>query len=270
MSTTELRQTHQRLLDEATRLAGSLTALSQRATTYHHLFRDSGGNHVFPLIAAHGALWARGYFAFGAKLGRWLSWQFPFDANRRERQRAALDEFANAFRDVNRRVCIDTFANYHFAAEFGEHPDAASVLDPQLLDALNRVHAARRTGHELSNGEKRDVFETHFLHEQTHIVGPSLQAAVEKFDWPLLRAIAVRPLIRFAFFRDWQFFLFRNFVNREERIEKGLRAFDTAVSIGWDHVESSLRDYDILPAAFFVNSVEYFANLRSSLLTASA
>lgn len=74
MSITELREAHQKLLDEGTRLAGSLTALSQRATTYHHLFRDSGGNHIFPLIAAHGALWARGYFAFGMKLGRWLSW----------------------------------------------------------------------------------------------------------------------------------------------------------------------------------------------------
>lgn len=268
MAITELRLAHQRLLDEATRMAGSLTALSQRATTYHHLFRDSGGNHVFPLIAAHGALWARGYFAFGRKLGRWLSWQYLFDANRRERQLAALEEFANAFRDVNRRVCIDTYANYHFAAEFGEHPDATSILDPQLLDALNRVHAARRAGRGLSDGEKRYVFETHFLHEQTHVVGPSLLAAVEKFEWPLLRSIALRPLIRFAFFGDRQFFWFRNFSRREERIEKGLRAFDLAASVGWDRVESSLRDYDILPAAFFANSVEYFADLRTSLLTA--
>lgn len=267
MSITELREAHQKLLDEGTRLAGSLTALSQRATTYHHLFRDSGGNHIFPLIAAHGALWARGYFAFGMKLGRWLSWQYFFDAERRERQLAALEEFANAFRDVNRRVCIDTYANYHFAAQYGEHPDAASILNPQLLDALNRVHAARREGRELSDGEKRYVFETHFLHEQVHVVGPALQVAVEKFDWPLLRAISLRPLIRFAFFRDRQFFWFRNFVNREERIDKGLRAFDTAASVGWDHVESALRDYDILPAAFFTNSVEYFAELRTNLLT---
>lgn len=268
MTTTELRQAHQRLLDEATRLAGSPTALSQRATTYHHLFRDSGGNHFFPLIAAHGALWARGYFAFGVKLGHWLSWQYLFDADRRKRQLAALDEFANTFRDVNRRVCIDTYANYHFTAEHGEHSDAATILDPQLLDALNRVHAARLARRELSDGEKRYVFETHFLHEQASVVGPSLQAAVEKFDWPLLRAIALRPLIRFAFFREWQFFWFRNFACREERIEKGLRAFDLAASIGWDQVESALRDYDILPAAFFANPVGYFTELRTSLLTA--
>ncbi|MBC7818754.1 MAG: hypothetical protein IAG10_17835 [Planctomycetaceae bacterium] len=267
MATNELRQAHQQLLDEATRLAGSLTALSQRATTYHHLFRDSGGNHVFPLIAAHGALWARGYFMFGMKLGRWLSWQYLFDADHRQRQLCALEDFANAFRDVNRRVCIDTYANYHFAARFGEHPEAESILDPQLLDALNRVHAARRAGRELSDGEKRHVFETHFLHEQTHVVGPSLQAAVEKLDWPLLRAIALRPLIRFAYFRDREFFWFRNFARREERIEKGLRAFEIATSLGWNRVESALQDYDILPSAFFADSVRYFAELRAGLLT---
>lgn len=268
MATTELRQAHQQLLNEGTRLAGSLTALSQRATTYHHLFRDSGGNHIFPLVAAHGALWARGYFTFGMKLGRWLSWQYLFDSDQRERQLAALEDFANAFRDVNRRVCIDTYANYHFAAQFGEHPDAATIIDPQLLGALNRVHAARRAGRELSDAERRHVFETHFLHEQANVVGPSLQTAVERFNWPLLRAIALRPLIRFAFFREREFFWFRNFARREERIEKGLRAFDIAATVGWDRVESSLREYDILPAAFFTDSVRYFSELRTNLLTA--
>lgn len=218
MDTQQLRHAHQELLDEATRMAGSLTALSQRATTYHHLFRDSGGNHVFPLIAAHGALWARGYFAFGMRLGRCLSWQYFFNAEHRRQQLASLEDFANAFRDVNRRVCIDTYANYHFTAQFGEHPEAASIVPPQLLEALNRVHAARRAGREMSNTEKRHIFETHFLHEQTHVVGPNLQAAVDQFDWPILREIALRPLIRFAFFRRPEFFWFRNFAHREERI----------------------------------------------------
>jgi len=265
MDTNQLRQAHQEILDEATRLAGSLTALSQRATTYHHLFRDSGGNHVFPLIAAHGALWARGYFAFGMQLGRYLSWQYFFDSNHRRRQLACLEEFANAFREVNRRVCVDTYANYHFTERFGEHPEAAAIVDRQLLDALNRVHAARRAGREMSDQEKRQVFETHFLHEQTHVVGPSLQAAVDHFEWPLLREIALRPLIRFAFFRNREYFWFRNFANREERIEKGLRAFEIAASIGWDRVESSLQDYAVLPSAFFADSVQYFAELRASL-----
>ena len=117
----------------------------------------------------------------------------------------------------------------------------------------------------MSDQEKRQVFATHFLHEQSHVVGPSLQAAVDKFDWPLVREIALRPLIRFAFFRDREFFWFRNFARREDRIEKGLRAFEIATSVGWDHVESALRDYDILPSAFFADSVQYFTDLRAGL-----
>jgi hypothetical protein len=268
MDSSDLRTSHQQLLNEATRLAGSLTALSQRATTYHHLFRDSGGNHIFPLIAAHGALWARGYFAFGKKLGTLLSWQYAFDPARRQRKLAALEDFANAFRDINRKVCVDTYANYHFVENFGDHPDAASIVEPMLLEALNRVHAARRTGRKLSDNEKREVFETHFLNEQTHVVGPCLQAAVDSFDWPVVRAFAVRPLIRFAYFGMRECFLFRNFACREERIEKGLRAFDIAASAGWNNVESALKNYDILPAEFFANATDYFTELRSSLLTA--
>ena len=48
---------------EAELMAGSRSDLAQRATVYHHLFRHSRGNHVFPLLAAHGALWGKGYFA---------------------------------------------------------------------------------------------------------------------------------------------------------------------------------------------------------------
>ena len=64
------------LTREAERLAGGLRDLAQRATVYHHLFRASGGNHIFPLIAAHGALWAGGYFRFGQRLATALAWQY--------------------------------------------------------------------------------------------------------------------------------------------------------------------------------------------------
>jgi hypothetical protein len=52
----ELAREYEALTREGTRLAGGLCDLAQRATVYHHLFRASGGNHAFPLIAAHGAL----------------------------------------------------------------------------------------------------------------------------------------------------------------------------------------------------------------------
>ena len=72
--TGELQSYYANVEREAVALAGGLTALSQRATVYRHLFLASGGDHAFPLIAAHGALWAGGYFRFGMRLGAALSW----------------------------------------------------------------------------------------------------------------------------------------------------------------------------------------------------
>jgi hypothetical protein len=261
-----LEQAYARLHAQATRLAGQWNDLSQRAAVYHHVFRDSGGNHAFPLIAAHGALWARGYFRFGMRLGRVLSLQYGFDQQRRLRQMLSLEAFANAFREINRRVCVDTYTNYYFVGRYGEHPCAARFLPEEHLEALNRVHAARRAGREMTSSEKRRVFETHFLHEQEFVVGPSILKAAAEFDWPVVKFIALRPLIRFAYFPRRTFLWFRNFADRAERVEKGLRAFDTADRAGWSHVESALRAYEVLPQEFFAGSVTYFDSLRGALL----
>jgi hypothetical protein len=262
----QLHREYDVLTQQATQLAGGLTDLAQRAAVYHHLFEDSGGNHIFPLIAAHGALWARGYFAFGMKLGAALSWQFPFSTKRRRQCLNDLLAFADAFREINRRVCVDTYASYHFTAQFGEHPNAAHFVKPRLLSVLNQLHAAKRDGRELADSAKRSIFEAHFLNEQEHVVGPRVAQAVRDFRWPLVKSLALRPLVRFAYFPRTEFFWFRHFDRTEERIERGLRAFDIAAAAGWSRVESTLQHYEILPAAFFAGSARHFASLRESIL----
>lgn len=265
MTFESLREAYENLNRDATRLAGGLTDLSQRATVYHHIYRESGGNHIFPLIAAHGALWARGWFNFGLKLSGLLSIQYGFARNRRQEQLAKLDDFANAFRDINRRVCIDVYCNFHFTRCHGDHPDADQLVPPEILRALNKLHAAHRDGRSMTDRERRTIFESHFLSEQEQIVGPTIEKAITEFDWPLVRAIALRPLVRFAYFP--KAFWFRNFADREERIRKGLRAFDIAADAGWGQVEDALREYDALPESFFAKPVEHFASLRASVLT---
>lgn len=257
-----LRSEYERLVDEGTRLAGGLSDLAQRATVYHHLHLHSGRNHVFPGIAAHGALWAGRYFRYGARLGRLLAWQYPFSARKRRERLAAMEVFANVFRDVNRRVCVETYASYHFTERFGTDPRAAEFVRPALLAALNRVHSARRSGIELPDDEKREVFETHFLDEQATVVGPMLDDAVADFDWPLVKAIALRPRIRFAYFPVGHEIRFRNFANREERIANGQRAFDYAASAGWATLTSALCEYDVLPAGFFREPEAHFDAVR--------
>ncbi|WP_254510364.1 hypothetical protein [Anatilimnocola floriformis] len=247
-------------------LAGSLTQLTQRASVYRHIYQASGGNHIFPLIAAHGALWARGYFTWALALGKKLSWQYALQPEYRLQQLAALDRFADAFRDVNRRVCADTYANFHFTAEHGEQPAAAELVAPELLAELNSMHAAERAGRKLTTAQKQAIFSAHFYNEQKTVVGPALQKAVDDFQWPLVKFIALKPLIRFAYFPAGTSFWFHNFANREERIERGLQAFQVAADVGFERVEAALRKYQMLPEAFFTQPVSYFESLRQQVL----
>lgn len=267
LSLDALRHHYEKLHHEATRLAGGLNELAQRAAVYHHIYEHSGGNHAFPLIAAHGALWARGYFRFGIRLG-WI-WSLT-DLCSPQRRRLRLDKlaaFADAFRDINRRVCIETYTSYHFTAQFGGHPQACELIDPILNEALGRLHSARLCGKELPDAEKRLVFEAFFRHEQINVVGPSIAEAVAGFDWPAMRAVALRPVIRFAYFPWRRVLFFSDFSQVEERIGNGLQAFATATEVGWPYVESCLRRYEILSPTFFQNSVEHFARLRDRVLT---
>ena len=236
---------------------------------YHHLFEHSNRNHIFPLIAAHGALWAKGYFAFGMRLGDWLRWT-SISQSKRSQRVAALRVFADAFREINRRVCVDTYTSYHFTRVYGDHPHANRFVEPQLLEALNQMHAARCARRELPDDEKRGIFERFFRNEQEFVVGPSVQEAVARFDWPLMRFIALKPVVKFAYFSAGHRLRFRNFSDRRQRIAHGLQAFDWAAELGWDGVVAALRAYDILPQEFFAGSAKHFEAVRATVLAGAA
>ena len=177
----------------------------------------------------------------------------------------ALADFADAFRDINRRVCIETYTSYYFTAKFGDHDAASDFVPRAMLAVLNRCHAARRAGRELPDAAKREVFEAFFRNEQEHVVGPSIEAANAAFEWPLMKFLALRPSIRFAYLPRRRPLFFRNFAETAERIEQGLRAFDLAAAAGWRHVEGTLRDYQVLPDAFFAGPAAYFRTVRQEL-----
>ncbi|HKB34897.1 MAG TPA: hypothetical protein VKD72_00490, partial [Gemmataceae bacterium] len=128
--------------------------------------------------------------------------------------------------------------------------------------ALNCVHAARRAGRELSAAEKKQVFEQSFLCEQEVTVAPGVEAAVGGFDCPILKFLCLRPLVRFAFFPNWQYLFFRNFADKQERIEKGLLAYDYAERGGWSHVHDALRRYGRMPAPFFESPEKFMEEVR--------
>lgn len=263
-----LLRDHRRIHQEATLLAGAITDLAQRASVYHHLYQTSGGRNVFPLIAAHGALWGAGYFALGMKVGALLSASFLFSPDVRRDKLRQLHAFADAFREINRQVCVEAYTAYHFSRLHGEKPAAERYVQPRLLAALNRCHRAQALDAPLPRPARRELFEAFFLWEQACIVGPAVEQALAALDWPLIRQIALRPRIRFAYFASSRDMRFSDFASTAERIEKGLRAYERAEQTGLRQVEAALNRYGVLPTAFPRNSAEHFSALRQQLLSA--
>lgn len=246
-------------------LAGRAGDLAQRASVYHHLYRHSGGNHAFPLLAAHGALWASGYFRRNLRQGALatrLLWLIGGDGAGRM---AELHGLADTLRDINRRVCVETWFIYQLTARPALAEAASELVPAGLRLAMARCHAARREGVRLNPAERRVLFECFFRWEQTAIVGPAVEAAFAAFDWLLAKKRALRPRIAFAYLPTP--LPFRDFADTNERIDKGLAAYDAGERVGWDKVEASLSAYRVLPPAYAADPAAHF---RSVLLGVGA
>ncbi|MDE1463552.1 hypothetical protein [Spartinivicinus poritis] len=245
-------------------LAGGLQDLPQRASVYYHLYEDSGYRNVFPLIAAHGALWASGYFAKGMKIGKVLSIQYLFSRQQRHAQYSSLQQFADAFRDINRRVCAEAYTVYHFTKDYGHTAFASSFIAEPLLSILNQCHLANKNNLYFSAELRRKLFEAFFLWEQETIVAPSVESAMRKFDWRIIKWLAMKPCIKFAYFNKEHNLQFVDFASKFERIEKGLSAYETAELVGLEIVETALKKYCIMPDNFFRNTSKYFYDIKAS------
>ena len=228
---------HARLHARATALAGDPGDLMQRASAYLRLYAQSDGNNVFPLIAAHGAFWARGYFRMGERAGAVLSLGRP---SLRTERRAALERFAATFKEINRRVCVEASTCYHLTELHADAEALAAFYPRGLIDALHACHAARRQGVQMSDAEKRNLFEQFFRWEQEAVVGAVVSEAFAALDWPLVAQAAMRPAIRFEYFPRLRRLWFTAFDSADQRIEKGLQAFDIAARVGWAQVRESI------------------------------
>lgn len=250
---------------DATQVAGDLLDIPRRAILLDAMYRDSGGNHVFPQLAAHGALWAYRFFEVGGRLGRMIAYRYFYHSKERAYRLGLLDQFAEGFRRVNRQVFIDTWTNYHFVARYGQESGAEQIIQPSLLQALNQVHDARVSQAALSEAQKRAVFEQSFHWEQELTVAPGVGEAINHFDCPIMIALCTKPIVRFAYFPRYRFLWFKNFADKQERIEKGMRAAELAFRAGWDQVRGSMQSYQILPAEFWASPPEYAAQLQADL-----
>jgi hypothetical protein len=270
MDRSRLQVLHDEFKVEATLLAGGLLDIPRRALVLYNLYLDSGRNHQFSLIATHGALWASGYFESGGSLGRIIARRYFYNPDERAFRLGLLRQFAEDFRIVNRQVCIDTYTNYQFTRRYGQEPGAEEIVEPSLLDALNRVHDARSRGKVLPPDDSRRVFEQSFRCEQEITVAPGVQAAVRSFECKIMRFLCMRPLVRFAYFPSFRYLWFRDFADKDERIERGLKAYDLAANTGWPRVERSLRYYGVMPDRLLAEPERSLVELRDELASQGA
>lgn len=243
----ELRAEYDAIKARARRLAGAPDDIVPRVLEHRAIHIDSRGNHAFPLIALHGALWGRDFFEVTGRLGELISYRYFLDSEEKATRLAMLNGFAEGFKTVNREVFIDTYTNYHFTKLHGRKPGAEELVTGELLEALNEVHAASARGSELSDERKRHVFVQSLRFEQEITVAPGIARELAKFDCPILRALCMKPIVRFTYFPLWRRFYFSDFSDKEERIERAIRSFDIAADRGWDVVYAAMQSYNAGP-----------------------
>lgn len=266
MTTAELYDDAEILYDElhaeAVRLAGGLKDLPQRATVYHHIYSASGGNFSFALIAAHGALWAHWYLV-AARLSAWvLSFLDVVSPLSRTEKYASFDAYVRSLEDINRRVMIETYTALEFTRLRGRHPLIRDVIPNDLLTQIIACHNAAERGEVLTAAQQRRLYEHFFRWEQVRVVGPAIETAIENFHWAFKRNLCLRPWVWFSYFRFGRSLNFRDFSNAEERVEKGLAAFDLGAVKGWDRIGRNLIRSPFMPRGFADDPDACFETLR--------
>lgn len=266
----ELEKIYQDFRREAVILAGEPSDIRRRAVLLHSIFEDSRGNHCFAEIATHGALWAFNFFETTGTLGKLISYRYVHNRREMKYRHGLLQAFSDGFKAANRAVFIDTYSNYYFSKQLGDHPDAGKILKPELLEALRAIHAGARAEKLLETGARRKIFQTTLQWEQETTVAPAVKAEVAKFDCPILRTLVLKPFVRFKYFPKLKFFFFKNFSNTDERIGNAHKCFELAETVGWQRVFSSMKQYEVLEDDFFKSPFQFAQNLKTEILNQAA
>ena len=236
-----LNQTHSpefiAIREDAEVAAGPRKSLRTRAKGYLELYRASGGVCRFALVAAHGAMWASWYLVC-AKLAAMVfaAVDVSTGLDPRPRYRHFAD-YVDVLKEINRLVMVETYLLVHAVRRLGLEAAIAEGLSADLVRDYTRL---MNEGPE-DAAALRDLYHRHFLMEQDRVVTTMLDDAFAAFDWPFMRGLCQRPWVWFSYFRIGKSMNFREFTDKDERVEKGLLAYDRAAAHGFEALAGRLE-----------------------------
>lgn len=237
---------HRIIRGDAELLAGGVEDLGQRSLVYHRVYRDSGTMFHFPLVASHGALWARWYlFAAWLAANVFAVGDLSCPLTRRQRM-ASYMAYVHAIEEINRQVMIEAYTCLYLYLCAGDRACAELEFSDKLATQFHERFGAHAS-YVPNPVDDRDFYETFFRWEQGKVVGPAVNAALADFRWPFMRELSLRPWVWFSYFRVGRALIFKDFSNSEERVAKGLFAFDWAAIKGWAVIERNCLNNPFLP-----------------------
>jgi len=256
------------IANDAVRLGGRFSDMPQRAAVYHHMYLMSGGNFIFPLIAAHETLWARWYL-FLAKLGANCLALFDISCklSRRDKMKA-YHKYVNTYKKNNRDLLAESYKIFHFTRLYADHEYVCASMPIRLRELFLRCHQLSSGHQKMSHAEQRQFFEEFVRWHHSHVSGTSFVDAYHAFDWPLAKWFCARPWIKFSYFGLGQNLVYKNFTDTEERIQKNMKAFDWAVKKSWASVEKSLTHNPFFPRNLTFDATTYFSDLGMAPIAA--
>lgn len=221
------------------------------------LYRQSRGNHVYPLLAAHTMRWCDGFFSVDGHLGTVLHYRYCYDERERARRLAMLHGFSEALQECHSRICTRSRADYHRTRPPRTGPPegaAAPVwsngpsMPAALVAALALLHAATDAGTALSQEAKRNLFMQCWRFEMDAVVCAVVRAQADRIECSVVRALVLQPLLRLAYFPAHASIAYRDFSDPAEHLARAARAYDLAAARGWEGVEAAMEPFAV-PAA---------------------
>jgi len=220
-----------------TTLAGSVADFDQRIDLFLELYEESNRNFIFPLVALHGAKWAKDYLTKNDYRLFLMSYQTLGLIAYKEINKLKILSYE--LKRINREVFIDVVSKYKTATKKIECNEKLKVLgfNQALIDSIKLSLSTT----ELSNTQKLAIYKEMLLYEQQKNVAPKIKELAKRLNFNLVeRNLFLRPKVRFAYFPEGIKFKFKNFFDTEERIAHALAAAKLALQVGDEKVINSI------------------------------